>query len=77
MTSLSIKSPETATSVRYAATGSGIAVAFSDICIWLLETYAHVELPDNVETAIIVIFTAVVAYFSGKFRHDYIGGGDG
>lgn len=75
--SFSIKHPHTQTSVSYAASASGLAVAFSDITIWLLETYAEVELPDNVEAAVIIIFTAVVTYFVGKYRHDYVRGRDG
>lgn len=44
-------------------TASAIAAAVGTIVMWLLQTYAHVEVPPAVYTAVVALLTLLVGYF--------------
>lgn len=45
-----------------AAGGAGAAGAFTTIMVWVLKQYAHVDIPPEVQGAIITLITAVGAF---------------
>jgi hypothetical protein len=45
-------------------TAATIAAAVGTILVWLLNSYAHVAVPDAVQGAIVVILTLAAGYFT-------------
>lgn len=51
-----------------ATTGAGVGVALGTVITWIVEASAGIDIPDGVELAIGVIFTAGLAFVGGYWK---------
>lgn len=48
-----------------ATTGGAVGAAVSTVTVWIIEAVSGIDIPDTVEGACVVIFTAAVAFVAG------------
>ena len=51
-----------------ATVGAGVGSAIGEIATWIIEAFAHVDIPTNVELAIGVVLTAGLAFVGGYWK---------
>jgi len=53
-----------------ATVGSGVGVAMGDILVWVVETFAKIDIPAGVELSIEIVIAAGLAFVAGFYKRN-------